>query len=416
MKIHNIFYLEWKSFTRHPFFEQIIIFNFVKGVYLLFLLSFIYFSGLLLNQFTDFLLGKINNLLMLTLFLFFVTFLLDFILKFFFKQSDLNFSNFLRFPNSKKSIFVYSIVKEVFSFWSIYLVIFFFPFLKSNLYSQYGLGLMILTILCLFFVEIQISLWVNKIKGNETAHGLKIYVTSNRIFPRNEIVSYIMLNINMIIRSPFLRRQFITCLILCSGSFFLLTKQDLMQVFSAKILILCMYYGFFPFIFNQFLFSAEASFFDQLMITPNFKEILPAKFLSYVFFSSLLFFVSLFIIPFSSHSFIESLAIFSYTVGFITLFSFCSILFVDTKIDLFGSRSKAFVSTQSTQALVILLVGVISIGLVGIISWLFSSQLTIYFMMILGGISFFLHKKWLSYLFRCFLANKYKKMEIFRIL
>jgi hypothetical protein len=128
MKIHTFFKLKWKSFIRHPFFEQILVFNLLKGIYLFLFLSFIYFLGLFLNQFTNHLLGKVNGVLIIFLFLAFASLFLDFIIKFFFKRSEFDFSNFRRFPQSNKSIFVYSIVKEIFSIWNIYLTIFFFHF------------------------------------------------------------------------------------------------------------------------------------------------------------------------------------------------------------------------------------------------------------------------------------------------
>ena len=229
-------------------------------------------------------------------------------------------------------------------------------------------------------------------------------------------MNYLLLHIKMTIRSPRLRQSFIVYLLLSVFYFYLFsTKPGMIQAFPIRISFLTVLFGFFPITFNQFLYSAEASFFDHLMITPNFKKILRAKYLLYVFFVALSFCVSLFLFPLTWQSFMELTAVLVYAAGTISLFSFCSILFVDTKIELFGSLYKTFGNTQSAQALAMMLVYLLSTGLVVCVFWLFSPQIAIYFMLITGGIFILFRQKWFNYLHRCFFANKYEKMEIFRI-
>jgi hypothetical protein len=70
---------------------------------------------------------------------------------------------------------------------------------------------------------------------------------------------------------------------------------------------------------------------------------------------------------------------------------------------------------NSVQSLVMVFIVLFSIALVVIINLLFSAQVTIYFMMISGGIFILFNQRWFNYLYRCFYLNKYEKMEIFRI-
>jgi hypothetical protein len=167
--------------------------------------------------------------------------------------------------------------------------------------------------------------------------------------------------------------------------------------------------------FNQFLFSAEASFFDHLMTVPNFKKILPARYVFYTCFSLVSFLVLLCILPLSLEVFIELTAIFLYSTGTIILLSFSSILFVTTKIDLFGSQHKMMTNPPSVQSLAIIIIYIFAIAVAILISWLISNQVAIYYMLFAGIISVLYCKSWFNYLYRCFYPNKYEKMELFRI-
>jgi hypothetical protein len=109
------------------------------------------------------------------------------------------------------------------------------------------------------------------------------------------------------------------------------------------------------------------------------------------------------------------IAILFFCIGSITLLSFCSILFVSTKLDLFGSHYKMLTNPPSVQSFVILLVYVFSIAIIMFVHFLFSYQIAICLMFIVGGSSILLSNSWFNYLYRCFCANKYEKMEIFRI-
>jgi hypothetical protein len=113
--------------------------------------------------------------------------------------------------------------------------------------------------------------------------------------------------------------------------------------------------------------------------------------------------------------FFELTAIFLYCAGTIILLSFCNILFVNTKIDLFGSHYKMLTNPPSLQSIVMMVIYIFLMLPVILIFWLFSSIVATYFMLIIGIASILLSKLWFNYLYRCFYPNKYEKMEIFRI-
>jgi hypothetical protein len=232
----------------------------------------------------------------------------------------------------------------------------------------------------------------------------------------NSIANYLSLNIKMIVRSPRLRQQFLSYLLITIAYFYLIsTKQEILYSFPIRLFFISLLFILFPFIFNQFLFSAEAAFFDHLMIVPNFREILPARYILYLFFPVFSCLILLFLLPFNWASFVELIAILLYSVGTITLFSFSSILFVSTKIDLFGSHYKMLTNPPSVQSFAILLIYIFLMALIILIFWIFSIQVATYFMLISGGISILLSQSWFNYLYRCFYSGKYEKMEIFRI-
>jgi hypothetical protein len=108
-------------------------------------------------------------------------------------------------------------------------------------------------------------------------------------------------------------------------------------------------------------------------------------------------------------------ATFLFCSGIVTLLSFSSILFVTTKIDLFGAHYKMLTNPPSVQSLYVFLVYAFSIALVILLAFVFSPLVAVWFMFVSGVISILFSNVWFNYLYRCFYPNKYEKMEIFRI-
>jgi hypothetical protein len=415
MKIQTVFLLKWKSFIRHPLFEQTIFFRLLIGVYLFSLLGLIYLVGLFFDHFSNLLFPNETNPLKIFLFSILPLLLLDFVLKFFLKKNSAQFASIRRFPNSNHSILIYSILKEFCSFWNYYLLFFFFSYLTINIYQYCGFAITFISFAIVYFSQLLISLFVNYIHLNNVLYSSIPSRFSIKMLSSNTTINYLLLNIKMIIRSPRLRQQFLVYLLITIVYFYLIIKQETNYPFPLKLFFISFVFISFPITFNQFLFSAEAAFFDHLMTSPNFRKILQAKYILYLFFSFISFLVLVFLIPFNWESFVNLTAILLYSAGSITLLSFSGILFVNTKIDLFGSQYKMLTNPPSGQSFAILLIYTFLIALVILISVVFSNQVAVYFMFITGGISILLCESWFNYLYKCFYPNKYEKMEIFRI-
>ena len=416
MTIRTLFLLKLKSFVRNPLVEQMIMVRILIGIYVISLLYIINIFGSFLGQFANVLFPEKTSPLIIFLCYALIFFIVDFVLKYLFKNNDNNnYINLLRFFGSKKNINIFIVLKELFNLWNYYLPVLFFSYLINYIYPDYGLYNTITMFFVVCITQILLSLWIGKIKSNN--NGIKIIsILSLDILPESVLTNYLVLNIKMILRAPRLRQTLLSYLFLTAVFLYLIKNNIHTGSLSILLFFVISLFLFFPkMLFNQFLFSSEASFFDHLMISPGFKKILTAKYILFLSFSCLSFFLLLFTVPLSWECFIELTAIFLYIIGVITLLSFCSILFVNTKMDLFGSFYKSFNNTNSLQALIVLLVFFLSTLLVIFTSWLFSPQTATYFMLI-SGITFILfNQRWFNYLYRCFYPNKYEKMEIFRI-
>jgi hypothetical protein len=417
MTVYTCFSLKWESTIRHPLFEESLIFRLLICVYIFAFLCFLFIAGQFFDRFCYRLLQDDTNPLNLFLFSTIPLLLLDFVLKFFFKKADIQFLTMRRFPNSTKSIRFYFVVKELINFWNYYLLIFFFSFLTTNVYQYSGLPITIGAFVALYFSQLLISQCINHLKriSSSVSAPFLLNDSSLSLLSKSNLWNYISLTIKMIVRSPRMRQYFFSFLFLSVAFIYLISKQVVEFPFPIRLVYLLFYFTAFPMLFNQALFSAEAAFFDHLMMTPNFQKMLLAKYVICLFFSIVSFFVLLFVIPIDWKFFIGLLAMLFYAMGTVTLFSFSSILFVSTKLDLFGSYSKMLKNPPSVQSFYVFVTFALSIALVILISHIFSPQVAVWFMFITGVVSILFSNPWFSYLYRCFRPNKYEKMEIFRI-
>jgi hypothetical protein len=404
---------------------------------------------------------------------------IDLVLKLICKKQNLQFIPVRRFPDSNKVLRIYYFVGGICSLWNFYWIILFMPYIIAYLYPGAGIFTTIASVVILFATQVftgQMSDCI-RYKTNHLLYSLSglamlfcavyIYVfefhvnicppalpvilfilsvacylllnincklsrygmnnsSESGIF--NNILlnrswsgstkSYISLFVKMVIRSPRLRQQFITFLILTIVYFYLyitLSNKEDFDNFPFKLFCTSINFILFPLIFNQYLFSAEASFFDHLMVIPNAKNILKARYITYVFVSAACFIILSVLTSPGPSSFFQLASIFLYSSGTITLLCFGSILPANTKIDLFGPHYKMMTNPPSGQSLIVLLAYAVSIFPVMIISLVFSEEAAFYFMFISGCISSALTACWLDFLYRLFCANKYNKMEKFRI-
>ena len=412
MSIYSLFRLQWKSFIRHPLLEQNIFVGLLMGISAVGLLFSLFFIGKFILQYVYIISSDKVEFIKYFIFLLLGLFLLDFLAKYFFKKHNNSLITLRRFPNGNRVVMFYSIVKELLNCWNFYLLIFLFPFL-TNLHSYNGLLITLFVVFSTYSIQLSISALVNKLKSFNLYIAPKFF--SDTLFS-NLITNYLSLNIKMIIRSPRLRQQFLICILIAAALiYFYFMRGSSTTSFFVQIYLTSLFFSAFPLFFSGFLFSAESAFFDHLIISPVFKKILSAKYLMCVLFSSISFLLLLIFSPFSWGSFFEYISIFLYCVGFITLLSFCSILFVNTKVDLFGSYFKMSAHGQSLQAFVTFFIYAFSLILTLIIYWLFSAKTAMYYMFIVGGLSILFYNSWFRYLYRCFNVTKYEKMELFRM-
>jgi len=414
MSIYSLFRLQWKSFIRHPLLEQNIFVGLLLGINVLGLLFFFFFIGKYISQHVYIIPSDKIELIKYFVFLLLILSLLDFLIKCFFKKRNNSLITLRRFPNGNRTVMFYSVIKELLSCWNFYLLIFLLPFL-INLHLYNGLLITLFVVFSTYSIQLSISALVNKIKSFNLYIAPKL-LFSDTLLSSNLVINYLSLNIKMIIRSPRLRQEFLKCILAIAALIYFYFMRDNSAVpFFAQIYLTSLFFIVFPFFFSGLLFSAESSFFDHLIISPVFKKILSAKYSMFVLFSSISFLLLSVFTPFSWESFFEYIAIFLYCVGFITLLSFCSILFVNTKVDLFGSYFKMSAHGQSLQAFATFLIYAFSLILTLIIYWLFSAKTAMYYMFIVGGLSILFYKSWFCYLYRCFNLTKYEKMELFRM-
>jgi hypothetical protein len=342
--------------------------------------------------------------------------LLDFVLKFFFKKDDFQFLTIHRFPYARKSMHFYYTIKALFSFWNYYLLLFFLSYLSTTFYPYYGLWITIVSFVVLYAFQLLIAQFIKHIHRSTEKELVIPDYFSFKITSQGSLKNYILLNVRMIIRSPRLRQQLISFLLISAIYFYLFgANSKIMDVFGFRLFFTSFMILLFSLLFNQYLFSAEASFFDHLMISPDFRKILLAKYVMNVFVSFILFLIFLVCMPFNRQFFVDLTAIFLFCSGPITLLLFSSILFVTTKIDLFGSHYKMLTNPPSVQSFYVFFAYAFSIAGVILIAFVFSPLVAVWFMFVTGVISILFSNSWFNYLYRCFYPNKYEKMEIFRI-
>lgn len=167
MKVLTLFLLRWKSFIRYPLIVQTIMLRLLIGGLVLSILAFLCFLGMFVEQWTTLLFSNETNVLIIFLLSTLALLFLDFILKFLFKKSKFDFANFRRFPDSNQSIFIYSIIREIFSFWNWSLLCFFFVYLTRIIYPHYGSWITISFFSFCVFCKLQLVL--GSIVSNQTS-------------------------------------------------------------------------------------------------------------------------------------------------------------------------------------------------------------------------------------------------------
>ena len=165
-------------------------------------------------------------------------------------------------------------------------------------------------------------------------------------------------------------------------------------------------------VLNQYIFSAEASFFDKLSLLPDVRKLLLARYVILVVASVFSYFIW-FVLYSGSKSIFQSTAIYVYSLGPILVSSFGSILFANHKIDLFVSNMKLAANSATSQSLFIILIYSFWIGLVNILN-IYYPYITYKFMFITGCLFIILSPYILNYIYFLFNKNRYSKLSKYR--
>ena len=474
MKYINLFLYNWKAVTKHSQSELIIYFRLIQTMMCLFALASLFVCGSFLEQIAACFIISRNDYLGIFPYILIPLLAVDLIFKFFVRKENLFPPSMRRFPNSEKKILVYLLIKEMFCGWNFYLSILFFHYITRYVQPMYGFAISICSFLIIYISQLFITQLVFYINRNcyRFAHlliytvlfsiilfilykigfpyispillydtlpilvfttlllayrnySLSKYLDCNatrndniglweiKSFHRNSIVNYILFNIKMITRSLPLRKVLISYIALTIFYLYLYYKlsSQIENSFVLNIISIFLISTFFPLAFNQYLFSAEATFFDHFMIIPHFKNILAAKYIMCLCMSLIPISVLFILTPFTFNSIIVLMTALVYSLGTITLSSFSSLLAADIKLELL--TSSIINSPPLGQSLIVLASYSVSIALIVILS-LISVNCAIFFMLIVGGISIIASNKWLNFLYTKFYSVRYEKMEKFR--
>lgn len=475
MKLIDLLFYNWQMMRRHPLLELILYFKIILIVIRFFLLVFIFIAGALLIPIIAPFIPSWNNHLGVFSYVLFSFLIIDFIVKFFTKREKQFYPYIRRFPNSEKKILLYFISNDLFRIWNFYLVVFFFYYIATILYPLCGFSIAFFSLLVTYLFQLFISqlvfyietrrrkfvyallcvillaiilffsyrmefsymspiflylmffflviLFVLLTKINSSlikyvdyndSYGDNIFLLRSDVYAENNIVNYIYLSVKMIVRSQTLRKQLVSCLVLTAFYLYLYGRLSVNMegVFLFNVISVFLISTFFPLVFNQYLFSAEASYFDHLMIIPHFKNMLIAKYILYLCMSIIPAFLLLLFNLQSFDSVLLFVAALIYALGVITLLSFISLLFAETKIELCASsRSNGY--PPLGQTFIVLITYLTTIFLI-VISSMISVCYTIYFMLVAGGVSILSSNRWFNFLYKKFYMIRYDRMEKFR--
>jgi hypothetical protein len=166
--------------------------------------------------------------------------------------------------------------------------------------------------------------------------------------------------------------------------------------------------------YSQFIFSAEASFMDKLMISPvSIYAVLKAKYRLYccfafvimiIIFPSILFTVSL----------IEILSSFIFTIGFMYFVCFQCARFNFKRLNIKATKYYNWQGMTINQQIISFIAIFGSGGVIFIIDKLFGENITLLIMSITGLCLILTNKFWLSSISRNFAKTRYHRLECFR--
>lgn len=276
----------------------------------------------------------------------------------------------------------------------------------------------------LFFIVSIILLPINyravcySLDQNKKRHDL---LFRNVSFRRNRIQFYSVLFLKMTMRSPMLRKQVMMMTVL-SFIYILMTKpvtNPTEGTFMIEVIWPLFIFLFVPLSISQQAFRAEGAFFDQLYMTPDIQNLLKARYVVGVLFSTIMvfFYCGIYAVRFGQmpdwDMFVPA---WLFGIGPFLLLSFLSIFIVGPKFDLFDS-SWTGSSQNSSKIQSLFVMGLISLILCAcyVLFEYTSGDFTLWVMAIIGGISVLLSFKYFDFIFKLYHQRRYKRMESYRV-
>ena len=232
---------------------------------------------------------------------------------------------------------------------------------------------------------------------------------------KGNLFKYNILFLRMLFRSPRMRQELIIAVLLSVLYFFVYTKfedRTMLSVFSMNVIFSSIIFIILSLLLNQYIFSAEASFFDKLSLLPDMRKLLLSRYLIFVI-SSVFVYLIWFLIYSDTKSIFQTTAIYVYSLGPILVSSFGSILFANHKIDLFGSNMRLAANSTTSQSLFIILIYSFWIGIINILN-IYYPVITYKFMFITGCLFIILSPYILNYIYFLFNKNRYSKLSKYR--
>jgi hypothetical protein len=244
-------------------------------------------------------------------------------------------------------------------------------------------------------------------------HSIKVSDRSKIDFFNKNLFWYGLMEIFLILRNKRLIVFFIS-----SVGFLLLFYNILRNNYNNiyfSFIIFILLSGIFGYIFSQYLFSWESSYFDFIFSTKfDVIKYLRAKHIIYVSLGFLVFFIFLPIIAnmeYGIHLFLTAL-LFNSCIGYFILFFMAT--FNNSRIDL---NSKVFLNHQGyngTQFIAILIILIIPYIILLLFNTIMSVSLSLLFINLLSIFSLLYQKRWFGIILRQLKNRKYINMEGYR--
>ena len=276
-----------------------------------------------------------------------------------------------------------------------------------------GSSLLLLLVVNYFFVihnVKRVKYWT----GQEGKKRFFVFRNKIPIFRRTSFFLYISLHTRMILRSPILRRQAVSTIlmtILCMISF--TVNGRIMENYMTRCVLFSLLLLYFPMTLISF-FATEGAFFDRLISSPSFRTFLKARYLECVLYSSA-FFISMLFVFKDDTGILYLTALFFYCTGFILPLNFPRLFFAYDKIDI-SKTSKSWTSTSGlVPELYTLVVYIVTMLLVLLTYNLFSALVATHFMLWTGLICGIISPWWLRKIHTLYMKRtKYKNLENYR--